>query len=683
MQNKSLRVLQLAVCMACCGYASENLVDEVGRELPPRSSKQPICVVRDVMPGQMVHVKFRMSSETRPDAQIAFALTFRDVDGGNCDVKWADISHLSKFTSPVSQAPQNGRDFEIKRIAPPYAVSLRILLQSSVDDADAKVDFLDLDIRSPSMLELLLHSNVWWRYMPWLAFAAFVLVLAVGIRRLLQTGEAALKHRIRGMATVSVVAVFVAYAVWCLGDVFASDHYGVIQSFTVFALALFVLYSVLDGLGEESFISKHPVLCLSVLSICVHVLVIVLCNLHFHQHMTSDSWRAQQCLELGRISVKASPKFPYWCNYELFLSVLGLIFRPRLYIGQVVNALCCVGVFYPIYDLAQSLTGRKGGLFALVAFALYPTNYFHATLLTQEYLCSFMVCWAIWFAWRAFTAGMASRRGGLFAVMCGLALGLSQLIKPVSAIVLIALAMVACVWAIGGQRREVLGSLIMMAVVILSFALTAKCGQEMFCELAGPRSIVDKNFARVTRMLSCGLDIKGRGRNTVAFAKRYPSRSTEENKRLLRQSLRNDYVHYPVLMAEKFDRVYGSEEGLRRWFRVSLKSKALSPFFIRVVENYYFLFRLLCFIGAICFMVSAFSKDIPQGVPKIGMLIPLFLCGFCAMLMLSEAQARYRVPTHPESFIMLAYSHLMFQRVKCLLKRFKEWMDHGHEEVAA
>lgn len=147
----------------------------------------------------------------------------------------------------------------------------------------------------------------------------------------------------------------------------------------------------------------------------------------------------------------------------------------------------------------------------------------------------------------------------------------------------------------------------------------------------------------------------------MAFAKRYPSRSTEENKRLLRQSLRNEYVHYPVLMAEKFDRVYGSEEGLRRWFRVSLKSKALSPFFIRFVENYYFLFRLLCFIGAICFMVSAFSKDIPQGVPKIGILIPLFLCGFCAMLMLSEAQGRYRVPTHPESFIMLGYSQLFFQ----------------------
>ena len=638
----------------------------IGKDLPFKS-ESPISVVRDVMPGQMVHVKFRTSSADRPNAKMAFSLSFFDVDGVECLGRYWDVAYSSKFTAPISQPPHIGDEVEVNRIVPPYAVAVKITLQGLSDDVLSKFEAFDLDIRSPSVGELLLHSNVWWRYMPWFGLAVFLFVCVIGIKRLLSQ-EDTLRHRICGIVVVGIVAMFVAHSAWCLGDVFASDHNGTIKSIAVFALLLFALCFMFNGLDKESFMCKHPVLCLSIIAMVVHIMVIVWCNRYFHQQMTSDALLAQRCLEAGTIHTEHGGCFPYWCNYELLLSMIGVVFGPNLCVGQVLNAVCCVGMLYPIYDLSRTIATKKSALFVIASFVCYPTNYFHSTLLTPEHLCAFLICWAMWFISRTLQTGIFTSKGILCAVLCGSLLGLSQLIKPVSSIMLIAIGLCFIVSVIGNRGWNILNNAAVALAVFASFLGMSKCGQEAFCYIANPYPVAPRQFNMLTRVLSVGLDVKGRGKNTKALGMRYWESSEEKRKRDVFQSMRTDYIHYPVLVAEKFDRVYGSEEGLRRWFNTSIKRRR-NPGFDRFVDNYYYLFRVLAFMGAIGFALSCFARKISKQIFSVEMFMPLFVCGFCMMLMICEAQGRYRVPTHPESFIMLAYLPAFVKKCKAVFRQ--------------
>ena len=650
-----LALLLVATTGMLCAEEPQRLqvpLDVAGMDLPSRA-EQPIRIVRDVMPGQMVHIKFRTSSEKRPDTKIALSLDFFDVDNANCRGKYADVSQSSRFIPPASRAPQVGEEVEIKRIVPPYAVTMKMALRSPIDNPMAKIETFDIDIRSPSMVELLLNPIVWWRYMPWIALTVFVFVFAVGVKRLL-VQDTSLSLRIRGLSVVAIVAMFVAYAAWCLGDVFASDHDWVVPSFSVFAALLFILYSVLDGFGEETMISKRPVFCLSIMALLVHVLVIVWCNRYFHQQMTSDSSYVQKGLEAGKLYVGHASNFTYWCNYELLSSIIGIIFGTHLYVGQFINAACCVGMFYPIYDLSRSLTDKKSALFVVVLFACYPTNYFHSTLLVQEYPSAFMICWAMWLIWRALQAGIFTRRGFLYALVCGSILGMSQLLKPISPVVLIAIVVCLLASFVGDRWCSILRNGILVLVVFSSYVFVSNYGQVTLRYFSNQLQVESPKIDALTRVFAVGLDVKGRGKNTAALERRYWRTTDEERKRNTYESMRRDYVHYPVLMAEKFDRVYGSEEGLRRWFDVSI-GKWRIPEFDRFVENYYFLFRILALMGAVGFALSCFARRISDQIFTVEMFMALFICGFCMMLMICEAQGRYRVPTHPLSFIMIAY----------------------------
>ena len=648
---------------------------------PEVGEGKPLLVAaeHEVAPSQIVKVRYALSLPGATNAVPRAALLsfyFSDSAGHILAPDGLPFSSRSgAWTYIHGQA--NGVSEEKSVRAPSGAVKVKVKISAFAGGSKMRCECLEIAVRDSSFLDYFRYLPIW-KLCPWFAVFMFFLVAALHFRFLgrNQAGESvSLLRRALASLTAGMVA---AFAFWSLGVSFAHGAKFVLDlSFVNDSLMfLFLAFLVIGGFrmleNRGRFLGRHPVAIMSIFFLCVHAMVIQLVDGYLQMRMSSDFLQVQRCLQSPNIVVLHPPIFSYWCNHELLLSILGKIFGPHLQVAQYLNALCCVGILFPVFKLVEQVSGRRIATFVAFLVGAYPTNYLYSTLLTSEYLCAFFLIWAFFFLVKADQCDGDWKSSVYWLALCGANLGLAQVTKPFVPVFLASALVMLLVLVPRIRARETCRWLVGFLILIVVFLAVSKSVQGLYSRIAEPQKVFAEG-GNLKQTLVKGLDLEGRGRCSVANAKLVKSMSEKETSAYLAMAIKRDFKEYPVLFAEKFDRVHASEQGIMDWFSVSVKARmqVLPQWLKCLVGNYYLLFRVLFFLGALGFCFTALSSR-TRLVP--GLFSAVFVCGFAVLLMIVEAHGRYRTPMYPFAFVMLAYIDVWLTRGNPVYRRIQGWL---------
>lgn len=154
--------------------------------------------------------------------------------------------------------------------------------------------------------------------------------------------------------------------------------------------------------------------------------------------------------------------FPHVIGFPFFLSLVFRITGPSLEAGLYFNLIVSMISVFLIYRIARLICGRVGGLFALLLAAFWPSTIIYGTLLASEPLfnCLLLVCLYIvtyMFYYPAFEGKISVSI--VLSILLGVVIAIAATVRPVSLILLIAIAvtMLFCNKKFGRAAREKLG----------------------------------------------------------------------------------------------------------------------------------------------------------------------------------------------------------------------------------
>ena len=208
-----------------------------------------------------------------------------------------------------------------------------------------------------------------------------------------------------------------------------------------YAITLFTTWYVFSYLSRRCFFSRFEPLMLMTLCFLVHLVFIgVLPSLGqngMSQYLDGlVSFIAQKS---GKICFEHKPFILAWCNYEIVLSVLGILFGKSICVGQVLNALCCVFALWPMYKVAEEISGRGMARFSVLVMGLSPTVIMYSTTYTSEFLSAVFMFYAAYFLVKSSASKSLDNETARLAVLSGVFLGLSHLFKALNFIFVLAM----------------------------------------------------------------------------------------------------------------------------------------------------------------------------------------------------------------------------------------------------
>lgn len=352
--------------------------------------------------------------------------------------------------------------------------------------------------------------------------------------------------------------------------------------------------------------------------------------------------------------------FPEWCDYiavvRLLVDGVGLTYG-GLVLASVVLGCIVVG---EVYLLARIATRRhEAGLLAAALYALMPSQVIYALIPTPDMLSmAVLVGAACLLAWQLRSDFDVVHSLGL-TLLAGVLIGVGSSFKPIGLVLAIAYAMALgvklLVLAPGGWARALVAAL--PAVVVL--VLAAGVPQLM---RGASEGILGFGFSRsaTASYLCIGLNTEGEGQIHLGTKSRYyntlrlsgvnEDEAASETYEMLREDWAKNASDLPRLFLKKV--VWAWQDDMAPVHLLtdySIDEGRLSGVGVAVLESieamgaplsqgYYLAIMALAAMGAI---VSV--KKHEEGNLSFALVfLALLLLGFFCLLLLSEAQSRYK-----------------------------------------
>ena len=86
-----------------------------------------------------------------------------------------------------------------------------------------------------------------------------------------------------------------------------------------------------------------------------------------------DPKTALECMGKGKIVITHELRNQAWANYEVFLSLLSIVFGGTLSVAQTANAIAHTVVLYPIFVLSERICGRRMARLVVLLAAFLPS----------------------------------------------------------------------------------------------------------------------------------------------------------------------------------------------------------------------------------------------------------------------------------------------------------------------
>lgn len=439
-------------------------------------------------------------------------------------------------------------------------------------------------------------------------------------------------------------------------------------SYGALVLLVWIVFDMLRQYWGERFVKYEPwILMCTFFFMYLAFLQIVP---HLGQiRMPYDSLRAQKSLEAGHFAFFRPLRLYYWINYDCVLSALGMIFSPKLIVGQIFNAVCRALALYPIFRLCERVSGRRLARFVTMLVGFSPTLTIYASTLVGDYLSVLFYLYAVYLFLLVPDWERLSWDKIYLWIFVGLLAGVGFLFKSISFMYFTAFV----IWMVvkGLERRSfrvVWVSCLALLIISMTHDKVKATRSALFYGLRSSSNtyvIEGEDFVSgVLYELYMGMYIPSKGGYVPARDRKIRSVPVEKKVELVKDMLVKDAKNYPKFIVEKFRMLWGANDdsigSVLFWFRKSCQNNCYNTqeknycvgWLAPLLRAEHLFFSIMFFLGAGGFLLSVRRPLDFTGPGIVSMVIALM---FVAMSMLIEAQGRYKVAVYPYFFLVLPY----------------------------
>lgn len=339
--------------------------------------------------------------------------------------------------------------------------------------------------------------------------------------------------------------------------------------------------------------------------------------------------------------------FPAYLNYTILLKyyirIVGDKFVNVLYLNVVLST-CTVAV---IYFITREVTHNKTTSFlAALLYAVMPSNILYCSVMTPEFITVFFDSFGVLLILIAMRSKLVIQTGGQL-ILAGILIGIGSAYKPFGIIIMIALVMcLLCLVIIKHVKWKDLLICILAFLLVLS---SYRISKEIIRKHTEREIGIELNESNsVPHFLLVGLNTEGEGQIHLGnLSRRYYQTYLEngfdvdEAKATAYELLKNDWREnrkkIPDLILRKMIWAWQDDQIPLRYFTIATGDSGDKTCFGLSIATLSQAFYLMIMLGAV---IGAMMLRKNIELNKEFLLLIIF--GFFCLILLSEAQSRYK-----------------------------------------
>ena len=360
-------------------------------------------------------------------------------------------------------------------------------------------------------------------------------------------------------------------------------------------------------------------------------------------------------------------KWAYQTGFVVYESLLLRLFGPGQFPLQVMNALWLGGIGALVSMIAHCLLPRKAAVGVSVLYALYPAPYFLAAVLTNQHIAAFFLYLAVWLLVRKERYSLPA------ALVAGVCIAVGNVMRPIGVIVILALACWRGIALLQRGWQDWKGEALRLGGVLAGYVLVMSVVSSMIVWTGvNPEGLGNNlpmwKFAVGLNHESSGswnqsdyqiyqLDpVEGVDPTDRELVRERMEQANEAMAQEVGSRLAEGPVALGKLAVRKSGVMWGDLEYMFWGFGHLDGQAKLGP--LTVDQYTQILARgdkgvyLTAFALALVGLAGLFQRG-TQG--KAGLLLAFLLCGYYAVHLIVEVQARYRYFLLPTVFLLAGY----------------------------
>lgn len=366
--------------------------------------------------------------------------------------------------------------------------------------------------------------------------------------------------------------------------------------------------------------------------------------------------------------------FTHWILYPKILNIIFNIFGGNQLVLSVFNLITTCITSLLVYFIVNKITkNKKVSILCCSIYSFMPSAILYINICTQEHLAALFFCLAVLLILYLFDSIKNVYLKISLSILCGFILCIGDCFKQLSLILLIALFIYLLLEFISKKIfvKDVFKNIFIFLIIVISFSASKILIYNYFDNLVGkPVSRSSTSY-----FLTVGLNSNSKGffsdeigSNLYQKLDKYNYDYDKVNK-VLKEELIDDINNnffiiirsipnklYESISKDKYSSVWLSE------MTSDNSKKDLLNKFSYLTDTYYLVMILISGIGLIFIFLSK-SKNLNKIV-----FIYIILFGYCLLMVLSEAQDRYKYPMMPLLSMATGISILEISKYKNKLK---------------
>lgn len=343
----------------------------------------------------------------------------------------------------------------------------------------------------------------------------------------------------------------------------------------------------------------------------------------------------------------------YQTGFVVYESLLLKLFGPGQLALQMMNAVWLGGIGILVHRIALCVLPARSAACVGLLYTVYPAPYFLAAVLTNQHICVFFLYLAVWLLIRRqeLSAGSAILAGGIIAV--------GNIMRPIGVVLILAVVCwqaVRCLLHKGRGWKRTLGNL--AAVVITYTVVCSLASAAIVWSGINPEGL--SNNQPMWKFV-LGLNQESSGAWNRFDYENYLMLPTEETDAAMRQvvgeRLKAEPAELAKLAIRKSAVMWGDLEYMYWGFGHLDGNQRIGPLTVDQCTQILAFgdkgIYLVCFALALLGTLSLLKRGTYHGGGAL--LLSFLLCGYYAVHLIVEVQARYRYFLIPAVAVLAGY----------------------------
>lgn len=353
----------------------------------------------------------------------------------------------------------------------------------------------------------------------------------------------------------------------------------------------------------------------------------------------------------------------YQTGFVAYEALVIRIFGQSLLPLKLLNAMWMAGTGVLVFVIGKCLFSERTAMVASLFYAVYPAPYFLASVLTNQHIAAFFYYFAIWLLLRKKQLTWQN------ALPAGLALAIGNVMRPLGSVIVLAILCWGAIRLLKQGKGYLQEGAAVLACIAVYFAVSRLCSHLIIWTGLNPEGL--KNNLSIWKFV-VGFNAESGGVwNTADYA--YYQLPHDEAltamKELVAERLRQPLGDWIDLLWEKIRVLWGSCEDLNwavsHWDKKKIIFGHSIEMWLKAVK---FADRGV-FLFAIALNLPGLLRALRQkDSSKAALLLGFLFCGYTAVHLLIEVQARYRYFLMP---VILLFAGVGVEQLACMARKIK------------